>query len=50
MAKALGRTDGKAIGFDVVDKEFLRGYFDVVHRGLEDEGVDFWWIDYQVSK
>ena len=26
---------------------FLAAYFDLVHRPLEDQGVDFWWIDWQ---
>jgi hypothetical protein len=47
MAEALGRTGGDPIPFDVTDRDFLDAYFDVLHRGLEDEGVDFWWLDWQ---
>ncbi|MBO3086407.1 glycoside hydrolase family 31 protein [Cellulomonas fengjieae] len=47
MCAALGREPGDAIPFDVTDREFLDAYFDVLHRGLEDEGVDFWWLDWQ---
>ncbi len=49
MATALGR-DGDAdepIAFDVTDREFLDAYFKVLHHRLEDQGVDFWWLDWQ---
>ena len=49
MAEALGRDPGDAhpIAFDVTDPAFLTAYFDVLHHRLEDEGVDFWWLDWQ---
>ncbi|KQY23470.1 glycoside hydrolase [Cellulomonas sp. Root485] len=47
MAAALGRSTDDAIPFDVTDRAFLDAYFDVLHRGLEDDGVDFWWLDWQ---
>ncbi|MFY0407252.1 TIM-barrel domain-containing protein [Solicola sp. PLA-1-18] len=49
MCEALGRdaASGEPIAFDVTDREFLAAFFDVLHRRLEDEGVDFWWIDWQ---
>ena len=47
MKAALGRTTDDAIPFDVTDRAFLDAYFDVLHRGLEDDGVDFWWLDWQ---
>src|SRR4051794_693567 len=49
MARALGRDpeDGEPVGFDVPDREFLTAYFEVLHRRLEQNGVDFWWIDWQ---
>ncbi len=28
-------------------REFLAAYFDVLHRQLEEQGVDFWWLDWQ---
>ncbi|MDR0922620.1 MAG: alpha-xylosidase [Lactobacillales bacterium] len=33
--------------FDFNNKDFREAYFDEVHHPLEDEGVDFWWIDWQ---
>ncbi|WP_028047448.1 glycoside hydrolase family 31 protein [Cellulomonas sp. URHE0023] len=49
MARALGRSveSGDPISFDVTDRAFLDAYFDVLHRGLEADGVDFWWLDWQ---
>ncbi len=49
MAAALGRDPeaGDPIAFDVTDPDFLTAYFDVLHRTLERQGVDFWWIDWQ---
>lgn len=49
MARALGLDPaaGDPIAFDVTDREFLTAYFDVLHRELEKDGVDFWWIDWQ---
>ncbi|WP_375401751.1 TIM-barrel domain-containing protein [uncultured Amnibacterium sp.] len=49
MARALRRDpqDGLPIAFDVTDQAFLKAYFDVLHHPLEDDGVDFWWLDWQ---
>ncbi|RIX30545.1 glycoside hydrolase family 31 protein [Amnibacterium setariae] len=49
MARALGRDPEERlpIAFDITDPAFLEAYFDVVHHRLEDEGVDFWWLDWQ---
>lgn len=35
------------VGFDLTDKKFVKGYFDILHHPYEDAGVDFWWIDWQ---
>lgn len=48
MCRALGRPeDGRAVQFDVTDRAFMSAYFDVLHRGLEELGTDFWWVDWQ---
>ena len=49
MARALGRdpAGGEPIAFDLTDPAFLEAYFDVLHHALEDQGVDFWWLDWQ---
>ncbi|KAL2801912.1 glycosyl hydrolases family 31-domain-containing protein [Aspergillus granulosus] len=33
--------------FDITNQAFLDAYFDVLHRRLESEGVDLWWVDWQ---
>ncbi len=35
------------IEFDITDKKFIEGYFRFLHHKYEDEGVDFWWMDWQ---
>ena len=49
MAKAIGRYElnGEVIPFLFTDSTFINAYFDVLHRPLEKQGVDFWWIDWQ---
>jgi alpha-glucosidase (family GH31 glycosyl hydrolase) len=49
MSKALNHDDSTKdpIHFDITDRAFLKAFFDVLHRPLEDDGVDFWWIDWQ---
>ena len=43
----LDPAERKPIPFDLTDERFRRVYFEQVHRPLEKEGVDFWWIDWQ---
>ena len=43
-------VDRKYIPFDIADGKFVEGYFDEVHHPLEEEGVDFWWLDWQQGK
>jgi hypothetical protein len=49
MAVSLGADpeEGLPIAFDITDPAFLEAYFDVLHHRLEDQGVDFWWLDWQ---
>ena len=49
MAKEMGidAKDEKAIEFDFADKKFREAYFKWVMHPYEDDGVDFWWIDWQ---
>ena len=48
MAKALGHKDkNKAIPFDCTDPKFMKAYFELLHHPMEDDGVDFWWMDWQ---
>ena len=49
MAEAMGMDPaaGEPVEFDITDPEFLENYFEIVHHPLEEEGVDFWWLDWQ---
>ena len=49
MAKALGHdtTHGDGIPFNITDRKFMDAYFDILHRRLENQGVDLWWVDWQ---
>lgn len=37
----------KYVPFDIVDKKFAENYFKILHHPMEEQGVDFWWIDWQ---
>lgn len=40
----------KRIEFDITDPKFIDAYFNVLHKPYENDGVDFWWIDWQQGK
>ena len=40
----------KTISFDIADERFVQTYFDRIHHPMEEEGVDFWWLDWQQGK
>lgn len=52
MAKVLSHdiSQKKPILFNPTNKAFFDAYFDILHRNLEEEGADFWWIDWQQGK
>lgn len=35
------------VEFDIANRKFLETYFECVHHPMEEEGVDFWWVDWQ---
>lgn len=49
MAKALGvdYENEDKIPFDITDRNFVAAYFQYLHHPKEEEGVDFWWLDWQ---
>lgn len=49
MAEAMGRDWEKEepVNFDVTDQKFLKAYFEYLHHPNEEEGGDFWWLDWQ---
>lgn len=49
IAKALGvdYNHKDPVSFDAASADFLEAYFKYLHHPREEEGVDFWWIDWQ---
>jgi len=49
FARAMGIDPAtkQPIPFDCTDPKYMNAYFNYLHHPLEDEGVDFWWIDWQ---
>ena len=49
MAKACGIDPAtkKRVPFNVLSKEFMKNYFDILHHPYEKDGIDFWWMDWQ---
>ncbi len=49
IADAMGvdKSKKEPVEFDITSYKFLDNYFKCVLNDLEDEGVDFWWIDWQ---
>ncbi|KAH8819026.1 putative alpha-xylosidase [Xylogone sp. PMI_703] len=49
MCKAMGQDPklGDPVQFDITNRRFMDAFFDVLHHPIEDEGVDFWWVDWQ---
>lgn len=35
------------VPFDITDPKFIEAYFEILHHKYEEDGVDFWWIDWQ---
>lgn len=46
-AMGLDPSTKKHIPFDITNDEFLNNYFKILHKPYENDGVDFWWIDWQ---
>lgn len=49
VAEAMGVDASKEepVNFDIADPKFLEVYLEKVHHPLEEQGVDFWWLDWQ---
>ena len=37
----------KQVEFDFTNDDFINAYFSLLHKPYEEDGVDFWWIDWQ---
>lgn len=49
MCKAVGQNpdEKKPVKFNLLNERFRKAYFDILHHPYENDGVDFWWIDWQ---
>lgn len=49
MAEAMGidYTKEDPISCDLANPDYMEAYFKYLHHPREEEGVDFWWIDWQ---
>ena len=43
-------ASGEPVRFDAADPRFWTTYFEEVHHPMEEEGVDFWWVDWQQGR
>lgn len=46
----IDKSTKEQIKFDITDEKFIEGYFRYLHHPHEEDGVDFWWIDWQQGK
>lgn len=49
MCEAVDQDPSKKepVKFNLTDSKFRDAYFDILHHPYENDGVDFWWIDWQ---
>jgi len=49
FAKALGidPESKQPVPFRIANKDYVKHYFEMLHHPMEDDGVDFWWMDWQ---
>ncbi len=49
FALAMGKDvkSGEQIKFDITDDNFINNYFKIIHKPYENDGVSFYWIDWQ---
>ncbi len=49
FAEALGvdPESEQPVPFRITDKAFVKHYFEMLHHPREEEGIDFWWMDWQ---
>ncbi len=52
MARAMGIDPAtkRYVPFDITNKKFTENYLNLLHHPLEQQGVDFFWLDWQQEK
>jgi len=46
-AEGIDPKSGRRVPLNLLSKESMANYFDIIHHPYEDDGVDFWWMDWQ---
>ena len=49
IAMGIDYENEENVAFDIAEKEFVESYFNKVLKPLEDDGVDFWWMDCRLA-
>ncbi len=49
MAQAMGidPSTGHYVPFNATDKHYISSWFNIVLHGLQDSGIELWWLDWQ---
>ncbi len=47
VAAGIDPKSGKRVPLDVLSPKAMENYFDILHHPYEEDGVDFWWMDWQ---
>ena len=50
IADGIDTSEGKRVPFNVLSKSAMENYFDILLHPYEENGVDFWWMDWQEPK
>ncbi len=46
-AQGIDPKSGETVPLNLLSKEAMANYFDIIHHPYEEDGVDFWWMDWQ---
>ncbi len=46
-ARGYDPKDQQPVPFFCLDKDYMKAYFEILHFPQEEDGVDFWWMDWQ---
>lgn len=50
VAMGIDPDSNEPVLFDMTDPKFVETYFEKLHHPLEEQGVDFWWLDWQQGR
>lgn len=47
LACGIDPSTKERVRLDILSPEYMEKYFDILHHPYEEDGVDFWWMDWQ---